>query len=209
MKNNDELLQKRQEHSCDDKSATLFEMLARRGILDDDSIDDELIRKAQKAKRRNSYHNTQMLLQNYRNIAWALECFPAQIADELERPMEDLDSILSLVNAEMGMGNVKLENRLLSIQRSRLMMDRINEAISILKKKPGNGRQMYDIVYHTWLGPEVLSHTEILYRCDISTRHYYRLRQQAVNIISMRLWSAPGKELDSWLEVMSLLEEME
>ena len=32
------------------------------------------------------------------------------------------------------------------------------------------------------------------------------LRQQAVNIISIRLWSAPAAELDSWLEVMSLLE---
>ena len=51
-----------------------------------------------------------------------------------------------------------------------------------------------------------LSHTDLLYRLDISSRHYYRLRQQAITILSIRLWSAPAGEIDSWLEVLTLLE---
>lgn len=35
---------------------------------------------------------------------------------------------------------------------------------------------------------------------------YYRLRTQAINIIALRLWSAPAGEVDSWLEVLSILE---
>jgi hypothetical protein len=34
------------------------------------------------------------------------------------------------------------------------------------------------------------------------------MRQQAVNILSIRLWAAPAAELDSWLEVLTLLETL-
>lgn len=37
-------------------------------------------------------------------------------------------------------------------------------------------------------------------------QHYYRLRTQAINIIALRLWSAPAGEIDSWLEVLTILE---
>ena len=56
------------------------------------------------------------------------------------------------------------------------------------------------------VGPDKLMHEELLYRLDISARHYYRLRTQAINIIALRLWSAPAGEVDSWLEVLSILE---
>ena len=69
-----------------------------------------------------------------------------------------------------------------------------------------NGNKMYDIIYMTFLGPDKLMHEELLYRLDISARHYYRLRTQAINIIALRLWSAPAGEVDSWLEVLSILE---
>ena len=42
--------------------------------------------------------------------------------------------------------------------------------------------------------PDKPTHSDILYRLDISERHYYRLRQQAVNILSIRLWSVPEEE---------------
>ena len=60
--------------------------------------------------------------------------------------------------------------------------------------------------YLTYIAPERLTVVEICSKLHISDRQYYRLRQQALNIISIRLWSAPAAELDSWIEVMSLLE---
>ena len=74
------------------------------------------------------------------------------------------------------------------------------------RRKPVNGHKMYDIIYMTFLGPDKLTHEELLYRLDISARHYYRLCTQAINIIALRLWSAPAGEVDSWLEVLSILE---
>ena len=65
---------------------------------------------------------------------------------------------------------------------------------------------MYELIYLTYLAPDKLNHTDLLYRLDISSRHYYRLRQLAITILSIRLWSAPASEVDSWIEVLTLLE---
>ena len=194
------------EQKIKERSDEFIRLLTRKGILEDNRIDDERVRQAQKEKRRNMYHNTRILLENYRNIAWLLECFPDTVAQELETPMGDLDMLLDRMDLEVGMGNRKLENRLESIRKSRLLLDRINEAISVLKRKPDNGAKMYELIYLTYIAPDKLNHTDLLFRLDISSRHYYRLRQQAITILSIRLWSAPASEVDSWIEVLTLLE---
>lgn len=197
-----------QESQLSAQSAAFLQMLTKRGILEDQEIDDEKIRQAEKKKKRNMFHNTMLMLQHYRNITWVLECFPSRIAEELDRPMNDLDALLSLISTEIGMDNTRLENRLHSVQRSRLLLDRINEALTVLRQKPGNGELMYKVIFETFITPEKLSHTDIIYRLNISSRHYYRIRQQAINILSIRLWAAPVAELDSWLEVLTLLEAL-
>ncbi len=60
-----------------------------------------------------------------------------------------------------------------------------------------------------YIAPEKLSHHELLYRLDMSSRHYYRLRQQAITILSIRLWAAPDTGVDVWLEMLTLIEGME
>ena len=54
--------------------------------------------------------------------------------------MQDLDALLNLINNEIDMDNTKFENRLKSVQKSRLLFDRFNEALTILKQKPRNGQ---------------------------------------------------------------------
>ena len=190
------------------RSDALIDFLTRRGVLADEDIADDKIRAAKAEKQRMMFHNTRLLLENYRNIAWALECFPDTVADELEQPFESLDTLLDRVDAEIGMGNRKLEGRMESVRKSRLLLDRINEALSVLKRKPGNGQKLYELIYLTYIAPDKLTHTDLLFRLDLSSRHYYRLREQAIKIVSLRLWSAPSSETDSWLEVLTLLEGM-
>ena len=187
-------LYEQQEKKISAQSDAMIKLLTKKGILEDRQIDDERIR--------------QVLLENYRNIAWALECFPDTIAEELDHPLAELDALLDHMDLEMGMGNRKLESRLESVKKSRLLLDRVNEALTVLKRKPDNGPKMYEIIYLTYLAPDKLSHTDLLYRLDISSRHYYRLRGQAITILSIRLWSAPASEVDSWLEVLTLLENL-
>lgn len=191
-----------------DKSDAVIQLLTQRGILANNQIKDPRIRQAQQEKQRRMYHNTQLLLEQYRNIAWALECFPDTVAEELDHPLGDLDSLLGKMDVEMSLGNQKLESRLESIKKSRLLLDRVNEALTVLKKKPDNGPKMYELIYQTYLAPEKLSHADLLYRLYISSRHYYRLRQQAITILSIRLWATPSSEMDSWLELLTLLNNL-
>gem|GEM_PF-6446715 len=48
------------------QSAAFLEILTDRGIVEDDKINDEKIRQADKEKKRRMFHNTQLLLQHYR-----------------------------------------------------------------------------------------------------------------------------------------------
>ena len=205
-KNSDKAPGEKHDGKVTNKSEALLEMLTKRGLLEEPDISDDAVRQASKSKKRKMYHNTTMMLRFYRDITWALECFPVDVAGELDKPLNDLDALIALINTELCLGNMKLENRLISVQRSRLLLDRFNEALTVLRKKPGNGELMYNILYLTYIVPEPLSNIEILYRLNISCRHYYRLRQQAISILSIRLWSAPAGELDAWLDILTILE---
>lgn len=191
------------------QSDAMIGLLTDRGILPDTGIDNEKVREARKEKQKNTYHNTMMLLQHYRTIVWLFECFPENIARELEKPFEGVDTLLEQVDMEVSWGNRKLESRLEGIQKSRLLLDRVNEALTVLKKKPENGERLYQLIYLTYIAPEKLSHHELLYRLDMSSRHYYRLRQQAITILSIRLWAAPDSDVDVWLEIVALIEGLE
>lgn len=190
-----------------EKFEAVFQLLTSRGVVGDCQIDNERIRSARQKKRMNAYHNTELLLRQYRNLAWLVECFPDTIAEELEQPFENIDGMIERLDLEMAMGNRKLENRMESVHKNRLVIDRINEALTVLKKKPEDGERLYELVHMTYIAPESLNHNELLFRLNLSSRHYYRLREQAISILSIRLWSTPGKDVDFWLEILSVFEQ--
>lgn len=74
----------------------LRNLLERRGIVGDPDIPNAKARLAEQELRRNMYHNTQVMLKHYRDIVWALECFPSEVAQELDQPLKDLDALLSM-----------------------------------------------------------------------------------------------------------------
>lgn len=172
-------------------------------------VTNEKIRAARQKKDRDSYHNTLLLLQNYRTLVWVMECFPETVAEELDRPFSDVDELLEQMDLQLAMGNRKLENQLEGAKKSRLLLDRVNEALTVLKHKPGNGKKLYRLIYLTYIAPEQLSHRELLYRLDMSSWHYYRLRQQAITTLSIRLWSVPSAEVDLWLDMLEFLEGLD
>ena len=181
--------------------AVLF-FLRDRGILTGDDVSPQQI---VENKQKQAYHNTLLLLANYRNILWQTDSELETIAAELELPLQNLDAVLSRIDAQIGMENRRLELRLERLAKTRQLLDRINDALTTLKRKPENGQLLYDLIYMTYIGEEKLLQTDVLFRLNISRRHYYRLKEQAVSIISLRLWSAPSSDLDLWLELVSML----
>lgn len=203
-KQNDQMLYEQQEDKIRSQSDAFIQFLTKRGLLGDSSIADETMRTVQQEKNKVRYHNTELLLKQYRNIVWMLECFPGTVSAELNEPLDTLDQLVDRIDLELVMGNKRLESRFESIRKSRFLIDRVNEALSILKSKPDNGETLYRVIYVTYIGPKKLKYHEVLHELDMSTRHYYRLRDQAITILSLCLWSAPTRELDYWLDVVTL-----
>ena len=184
----------------------VLSFLRNQGILAENStLSEETIREAQEKKQKQAYHNTLLLLSNYRNILWQTDCEIEAIASELNVPLKNLDALLSRVDAEIGMENRRLELNLERLAKTRQLLDRINDALTALKRKPDNGPLLYDLIYMTYFSEEKLLQTDVLFRLNISRRHYYRLKEQAINIISLRLWSSPTSDLDLWLELVAML----
>jgi hypothetical protein len=182
----------------------VLSFLRERGILADESITPQQV---EEKKRKEAYHNTLLLLSNYRNILWQTDSELDTIAAELNLPLQKLDAVLSRIDAEIGMENRRLELRLERLAKTRQLLDRINDALTTLKYKPDNGPLLYDLIYLTYISEEKLHQTDVLYRLNISRRHYYRLKEQAIDIISLRLWSVPSTNIDLWLDLVSMLSD--
>ena len=180
----------------------VLSFLRDRGVLENESITPQQVKEK---KQKQAYHNTLLLLTNYRSILWQTESELETVAAELNLPLQKLDAVLSRIDAEIGMENRRLELRLERLAKTRLLLDRINDALTALKYKPGNGQLLYDLIYMTYIAEEKMLQSDVLFRLNISRRHYYRLKEQAISIISLRLWSAPSSDLDLWLELVSML----
>ena len=209
MKNQEKMTYEQQEAQIAEKSQAFINLLTQRGILANPKVTDEKIRAERQKKDRDSYHNTLLLLQNYRTLVWVMECFPETVAEELDRPFSDVDELLEQMDLQLTMGNRKLENQLEGAKKSRLLLDRVNEALTVLRQKPRNGDDLYKLIYLTYIGPETLSHRELIYRLAMSSRQYYRFREQAITILSIRLWSAPSANVDFWLDMLTFLESIQ
>lgn len=199
----------RQEGEILDRSEAFMGFLTECGGFINSKTTAEKFHSAEKKQVGKNYHNTLVLLRQYRTIVWMMEYFPEVIAEELEKPFEGIDMLLEQVDMEMALGNQRLKTRMEGIQKSRVLLDRVNEALTVLKKKPDDGERLYQVIYLTYIAPEQLSHTELLDRLGMSSRHYYRLRQQAIIVLSIRLWTAPTKDVDIWLEMLAMLEDIE
>ena len=206
---NERKLYEQQERRFLEQSDAFISFLTRRGILGDQRNDNENMRSVRKEKEKKAYHNTQVLLKNYRKMIWIFSCYSEEILQELEEPFQNFDKMTERLDLELAIGNKRMENRLETAARSRLLLDRLNEAMAVLRKEPTRGEKLYQLIYTTYLAPEKLKLEEILFRLDISQRHYYRLREQAISILSLRLWSAPSKDVDVWLELLTLFEHLE
>lgn len=208
MKSKKPSLYDAQESQLQKQSAGFVELLMRKGMLEDPKIDDEKIRKAKKSTVQKAYHNTEVLLEQYRLVVWVLECAPGEIAQELLIPVQDVDALAERIELETTLGSKRIENRVNTMMKTRFLVDRVQEALTVLRKKPGNGELLYSILYATYIDPEKRKHEELLKSLDLSSRTYYRLRREAITILSIRLWSAPSGDIDAWLEVLTLLENL-
>ena len=188
-------------------SAGLIDLLVQKGLLEDQKICDEKIRKIKKEVAKKKYHNTEVLLEQYRTIIWVLECVPEEIAAELKVKTQSIDALLERIDYELATDNKRLEGKMRTVVKTRNLIERVNEALMVLKMKPDNGEVLYKLIYDAFLDSVRRPWDELVERMHVSSRTYYRMRRAALGIISTRLWGSSDSEIDDWLEILMLLEE--
>ena len=85
------------------QSTAFADFLTRKGAIADGEIEDERIRKAKQNAAKKAYHNTEVLLEQYRTIVWVLECTPDELSEELRVHTKNIDELVSRIDFEMTM----------------------------------------------------------------------------------------------------------
>ena len=190
------------------KNTQFREYFTSTGVIGDMSIKDPKKRSSEQKKKKRLYQNTQILLENYQTIVWVVQNFPETIAEELNEPMEEVDTLLDRIDLEFSLENQRLENRIRSIAKSRALIDRVNEALTMIRTKPGDGEDMYQVIYQTYINPDFRDVWDLFSKLALSRRRYYYLRENAFKLMSLILWSGPTSEIARWWEILQMLEDM-
>lgn len=185
----------------------LISFLMKSGYLADPKIEDPKLRTQKQEKNRKTYHNTLLMLEHYRDLVWAMECVPADLMAELNIPMGQLDALITRLDLEMSMENWKVESRIQTILKSRMLLNRLNEAITFLRSKPRVGEQLYQVVYATYIGEQKENIYDVMAELGLAKGKYYDMRKKAITIIGMKLWAAPDANFELWMELLSMLDE--
>ena len=154
------------------------------------------------------FHNTELLLRNYRDVVWSLEVsvFHANTSflEEYGSSLEDFLEMSYVDGMDVDASDVAA--RIKSINRSRNMLRIIDSAVELLRKKHRKGEIYYWTLYYSYLSPQELENVEEIvdklsnYTKDMSRRTYFRKRDEAVLQLGRLLWGYTTKECMEILE---------
>ncbi len=179
----------------------LIDYLISSGIIPNNEITDEKAREFNRRKNAIVFHNTKLLLERYRDIAWQLEYAPYEIAAELNHPCSALDEIISALDCDMARGEKKAEYRLNSIARTERLFKAVNEALSIVRAKPKIGEMNYQVLYLTYIDHDIRTIEEILDLICLQRSQYYNIRKSAIEKLAANLWpSMPSRQAGMLIE---------
>ena len=149
--------------------------------------------KRQKSNVSPHYHDTRTLLRKYRDVMWNLEVSDLDLQEEFKAEY-GLSSDALFVDSEVNKGGNRLENYARALERSKKMMQIIDTAIDLMRRKHKKGEFYYWILYYTYLAPHHYANNyEILHFLELkgmpmSMRNYYLRREEAINVLSSVLW---------------------
>ena len=155
--------------------------------------------KRQKSNISPHYHDTRTLLRKYRDVMWNLEVSDLDLQEEFKAEY-GLSTDALFVDNEVNKGGNRLENYARALERSKRMMQIIDTAIDLMRRKHKKGEFYYWILYYAYLSPQELQNVEEIidqlrpHIRDISTRTYYRKRKEAVEVLSSVLWGYTAQD---------------
>ena len=148
------------------------------------------------------YHNTEMLLKNYRDVVWSIEVatIQAQISFELEMDCR-LDEFLEMsYEAGADLSGTQIQEQMRTLERNKKMLKMINMALDVLQKKQNKGEDYYWILYYTYLSDKPCKSPEEILRLveektePMSWKTFYRRKREAIQTLGSILWGFTTKE---------------
>lgn len=188
-----------------DEIKDMVHLFVRSGLIEDESIAEEKIRKAKRNKNKRLYHNSKLMMEQYRKLAWVIKSFPDEIAMELNEEFEQIDKLIERLDVEMAFGKKRIEQKVEGITQARLIIDKINIAVNSLRNYHEDGEMIYQIMYRSYICPNRKSFQEIAHDLDISDTQYYRLRKKGFGLLSNRIWCGGNREFTFWIEMYLIL----
>ena len=159
----------------------------------------------QKSAFSSYYHDTWTLLKNYRSVSWSIEVSDYNLQAEF-RTEYGCASEAVLDGLEASNSNTHLESYVHSLERSKRMLQLINSAIDLMRKKHEKGELYYWILYYTYLAPHHYANNyEILHFLELkgmpmSMRNYYLRREEAINVLSSVLWGYTSTDCEELIK---------
>ena len=147
----------------------------------------------QKSAFPSYYHDTWTLLKNYRSVSWSIEVSDYNLQAEF-RTEYGCASEAVLDGLEASNSNTHLESYVHSLERSKRMLQLINSAIDLMRKKHEKGELYYWILYYAYLSPQQCENAGAILQAleskgiSISLRTYYVHRDESIEVLSSILW---------------------
>ncbi len=193
-----------QDNWITEEARQLIEYLVASGMIPDMNIQDDRVREVIRKKNELLYHNTELLLRQYRDIAWQLEYAPYEIAANLDYHCNNLEELIKAFDEEFLTNNRGLEYRLKRMEHSVLMFKALNEALTVLRLKPDDGELSYRILYLTYIDPQKIPIEDIPEKLGMKRSYYYLLKKEAISTLSTRLWfPLPSRQVGMLIEAAS------
>ena len=148
------------------------------------------------------YHNTELLLKKYRDVVWSIEvsAMQAEVNFEFETGCKMTEFLDMSYAAGADLMNTKIEEQVRTMERNRKMLQLIDRAVDIIRRKHQKGEMMYWVLYYTYLCEKPLESVEEIVdkiaqkQYYVSWQTYFNYRRQAINLLSTMLWGYTSKE---------------
>ncbi len=148
------------------------------------------------------YHNTQLLLRNYRSALWNLELELSQICDSF--PMDFgtsiEDKLLSIEEIGVSYYGSQLESQAVNVRLTWQMIQYIDKSLALIRTRHHQGELYYQILYLCYFSeggqpplPDLLQQLQ-QHGFYLSGRSFYRRRREAISLLGSVLWGYTSKD---------------
>lgn len=139
----------------------------------------------------NLIHNTEVLLNLYRKIEFAVKCHLRELDEELyvtERKRLS-DFVHDLINCDLSKERQRLQDRLTSADTSLCLLELMEDALLLLKSYPDNGELYYKLLRYRFFDSYGNTNEELMEILNLSRSTYYRQKKKAIILFASVLWS--------------------